>query len=93
MCDEIVFSNVSFEDCHGIISALLTQDVGITEEEATALKGDLVIRHCKINFTYDAAQQVLTVQCVDKPGYIPCSVVNSKINDAFTKHEAGTGPL
>lgn len=34
-----------------------------------------------IAWNYDAGAQTASLQCTDSPWYIPCSIINSKIND------------
>lgn len=34
-----------------------------------------------VHWNYDAARQMLSIQCTDSPFLVPCSAINSEIND------------
>jgi hypothetical protein len=48
---------------------------------ATAV-GSATASGVTLAWNYDPAEKTLSIQCTDKPFWAPCSLVNSKINDA-----------
>jgi hypothetical protein len=47
--------------------------------------GEATERGFTLEWSYDASTEELHIQCTEKPFFVPCSVVNGRINDTAGK--------
>jgi len=78
MCDPIVFENIT----PALYQALedKAQGAGITFTESSTEQGRFAQwEKYKFQWNYDAAAGRLTVQCFEKPGWVPCFAVENRL--------------
>ena len=75
MCDPLTFDNITPEKFAALQRKAET-DSGIRVE---ADSGSASAEGITVRWDYDRAAGKLTMQCTDKPMFIPCGLVNTKI--------------
>lgn len=53
---------------------------------------DVPYDHCKFSWSYDASQQVLTIECTGKPFFVAMDTVNSHITSMVAQYCAAEQP-
>ena len=75
-CSQQTFNGVTQARWDCIKTAVQTRTgVVITTDSGTAKQGEF-----SINWNFDAATEVLTIQCMEKPFILPCAAIESTIN-------------
>lgn len=77
-CSMQSFNNVTA----GVWQCLVTK-VGKYGVNITTNTGDAESHGVKVHWNYDPASQILQVQAMKTPFFIPCSLVNSKLHDVM----------
>ena len=73
-CPEIVATGVTPEKYQSLIATAKAQGLDLSGETGST-------RYQGMDFTwrYEPAAQSLTIQCTDKPIFVPCSMIESRI--------------
>lgn len=75
-CNQQTFNGITQARWDCIKTAVQTRtSIAITTDSGTAAQGEF-----SINWNFDAATEVLTIQCMAKPFIIPCSAIESTIS-------------
>ena len=87
-CDALSFSGVD-ESKWATIREAIERDYGmrIDSEQGEARK-----RGFTLTWEYDSREGTLEIQCLGKPLFIPCSVINGYISNAAAKSGVGGDP-
>jgi hypothetical protein len=73
-CPEIVLSDITAEKYQSLLATAKAQGLDLTGKTgSTAFLG------MDFTWTYDPAAQSLTIQCTNKPIFVPCSMIESRI--------------
>jgi hypothetical protein len=73
-CPEIVLSEITAEKYQSLLATAKAQGLDLTGETgSTAFQG------MDFTWTYDSAGQCLAIQCTNKPIFVPCSMIESRI--------------
>jgi hypothetical protein len=75
MCDPITFENIT-PDRFTALQQKAASAAGIAISGDT---GEASADGVTIQWNYDPASERLTMQCTDKPMFVPCSLINAKI--------------
>ena len=75
-CDAQKFSGVTHDQFSLLLQKAQGAGINISGNSGTASQGGITM-----TWNYDPAAQVLIIQCTDSPFFIPCSTINSQIND------------
>jgi hypothetical protein len=65
--------------------AFITKIKGDTGVEITAASGTVTHGSFVFNYTYNSTQQVLEVQCLKKPLFIPASTINNGLKEEIAE--------
>ncbi|RRA48890.1 hypothetical protein [Acidipila sp. EB88] len=79
-CEEQGFSGVTSE--HFALFLKKGQQLGLPGLNGTGYTGEASHMGVTIRWSYVEASQTLSVQCVQSPMLLPCSLINGKIRDA-----------
>lgn len=77
-CAMLTYNNVTPEAWACVVQAAQQYGVVITTDSGCA-----TVQGFTICWNYNPTTQTGTVQCTDSPWWAPCSVINSKLNDAI----------
>lgn len=88
-CAEQGFSGITNE--HLGIILVKAEEFGIPGLAGKGTSGEASHMGVTIKWSYDENAHTLMVQCTESPFLLPCSVINSKINDLVTAVLGRTG--
>ena len=75
-CAMLTYNNVSLTAWQTIKQAVKKHNIMITADSGNAGADGFTV-----HWNYDPTSQILSIQCTDSPFLVPCSTINSKIND------------
>jgi hypothetical protein len=78
-CDKQVFGDVTSANFADLIRQGESLGMPITGKTGQATRDGVTIA-----WTYDVASSTLTIECTDAPSFVPCSMINSKIDSAVS---------
>jgi hypothetical protein len=73
-CPAIVLSGLTAEKYQSLLAAAHAQGL-----ELSGLGGATDYQGMTFTWAYDQDAQTLTIQCTDKPFFVPCSMIEQKI--------------
>ena len=73
-CPPIALSEITSEKYAALLTQAQSQGLNLVGES-----GSTTFQGMDFTWSYDAAGQTLTIQCTDKPIFIPCSLIESRI--------------
>jgi hypothetical protein len=73
-CAAVSFNNVPASVFNCLVQKAAEQGITISSDSGTASKSGF-----KVSWNYNRAGSSLTIQCLDKPFIVPCSLVKSTI--------------
>jgi hypothetical protein len=73
-CPEIVATGITPEKYQSLVATAKAQGLDLTGET-----GSTTFQGMNFTWTYDAAGECLTIQCTEKPIFVPCSMIESRI--------------
>lgn len=73
-CPEIVLSEITPEKYQSLLATAKAQGLDLTGET-----GSTTFQGMNFTWTYSSAAQSLAIQCTDKPIFVPCSMIESRI--------------
>jgi len=73
-CPVITLNDISAEKYQVLLEAAQAQGLNLVGESGSTNYQDL-----EFTWSYDPATLTLIIQCVDKPIFIPCSMIESRI--------------
>jgi hypothetical protein len=73
-CPEIVLSEITAEKYQSLLATAKAQGLDLTGET-----GSTTFQGMDFTWTYDSAGQCLTIQCTNKPIFVPCGMIESRI--------------
>jgi hypothetical protein len=73
-CPEIVISEITAEKYQVLLTTAQAQGLNLT-----GTTGCTTFQGMDFTWNYDAAAQTLTIQCTEKPIFVPCSMIESRI--------------
>lgn len=73
-CPPIVLSGISPDRYGELLQTAQAQGLALVGES-----GSTNYQGMEFSWNYDAGAQELTIQCTDKPIFIPCSMIESRI--------------
>lgn len=76
-CAMLSYNNVTPAAWQCAVQAAKAYGVNITSNSGSATVSGFTIQ-----WNYNPSNSTATVQCTDSPFWAPCSVINSKLNDA-----------
>ena len=79
-CEEQRFEGVTGEHFAGFLTK--GEELGLPPLSGDGHSGEATHMGVKICWTFDEAAQRLTVQCVQAPMLLPCTLINGKIREA-----------
>ncbi len=88
-CEEQGFSGVTNEHLGMFLEK--AEEFGIPGLAGKGTSGETSHMGVTIKWNYDESAHTLMVQCTESPFLLPCSVINSKINDLVTAVLGKTG--
>jgi hypothetical protein len=80
-CDPLSYSGVDASKWTSLRETI-ERDYGIAIDSE---RGEASKRGFKLKWAYEADEQTLEIQCLDKPFITPCSIVNGYINGLADK--------
>jgi hypothetical protein len=73
-CPEIVLSEVTAEKYQSLLATAKAQGLDLS-----GVTGSTNYQGMDFTWNYDSAGQCLTIQCTNKPIFVPCSMIESRI--------------
>jgi hypothetical protein len=73
-CPEIVLDAIDPEKYQALIVKACAQGLNLSGE-----CGSTTFQDMNFTWAYDSAAQTLTIQCTERPFFIPCSMLESRI--------------
>ena len=73
-CPVITLNNISPDKFQMLLAHSQAQGLNLVGES-----GSTTYQGLDFTWNYDASTQTLIIQCVDKPIFIPCSVIEARI--------------
>jgi len=73
-CPEIVLSEITAEKYQSLLATAKAQGLDLTGET-----GSTTFQGMDFTWAYDPAAQSLAIQCTNKPIFLPCSMIESRI--------------
>jgi YD repeat-containing protein len=73
-CPEIVLSEITAEKYQALLATAKAQGLDLS-----GVTGSTNYQGMDFTWTYDAAGQSLTIQCTEKPIFVPCGMIESRI--------------
>lgn len=73
-CPEIVLTEITAEKYQSLLATAKSQGLDLTGET-----GSTTFQGMDFTWTYDSAGHCLTIQCTNKPIFVPCSMIESRI--------------
>lgn len=78
-CPAITLCDITTEKYLSLLATARSQGLDLSGETGTT-----TYQGMDFTWTYDAAAQTLTIQCTDKPIFLPCSMIESRIRALIT---------
>ena len=78
-CPEIVLSEITAEKYQSLLATAKAQGLDLTGET-----GSTTFQGMDFTWAYDPAAQSLAIQCTNKPIFLPCSMIESRIRSLIT---------
>ena len=79
-CAMLSYNNVNQAAWECLVKAVADYGVTITTDT-----GQATAHGFTISWNFDRQSQILHIQCIQSPFFVPCSAINSHINDAIEK--------
>ena len=79
-CAMLTYNNVTPTAWDDIVAEAAKMNIAIGADSGSA-----TAKNFTVNWNYDRSGQTLTLQCVDHPFYISCSLINAHLNDAVER--------
>jgi hypothetical protein len=73
-CPEIVLSEITTEKYQSLLATAKSQGLDLTGQT-----GSTTFQGMDFTWSYDPAAQSLAIQCTNKPIFVPCSMIESRI--------------
>ena len=73
-CPEIVLSEITADKYQSLLATAKAQGLDLTGET-----GSTTFQGMDFTWTYDPAAQSLAIQCTNKPIFVPCSMIESRL--------------
>ena len=73
-CTPITFCDVTEEKYQALLVTAQSQGLNLT-----GVCGSTTFQGMGFNWNYDHAARSLTIQCTEKPIFVPCSMIESRI--------------
>ena len=73
-CPEIVLSEITADKYQSLLATAKAQGLDLTGET-----GSTTFQGMDFTWTYDLAAQSLAIQCTNKPIFVPCSMIESRL--------------
>ena len=78
-CPEIVLSEITAEKYQSLLATAKAQGLDLTGET-----GSTTFQGMDFTWAYDPAAQSLAIQCTNKPIFLPCSMIESRIRSLIS---------
>lgn len=73
-CPVITLHDISPEKYEMLIGSAQAQGLNLV-----GTSGSTTFQDLEFTWSYDASTQTLIIQCIDKPIFIPCSMIESRV--------------
>jgi hypothetical protein len=78
-CPPVIFDNISTDIFATLVATAKAQGLDIS-----AQSGSTTYQGMSFTWTYDQLAQNLTIQCTEKPIFIPCTMIESKLRSLIS---------
>jgi hypothetical protein len=73
-CPPITVNDISREQYQALLTTAQAQGLALTGDA-----GSTTYQGMDFTWSYDAPAQLLTIQCTEKPMFVPCSMIETRI--------------
>jgi hypothetical protein len=78
-CPEIALDGITPDKYAALVAQAKSQGLDLSAESGSTTYQDM-----NFTWTYDPTAETLTIQCVEKPFFIPCTAIESRIRALTT---------